>query len=72
MTYITVDVDADDVLREFDEDTIRDFLIKYGDLVITDTEAVREFLEKKDAYGLINFIHKIYNHQIGGLYAELV
>ena len=69
MAYITVDVDIDDVLKELDEYQIREYLIEYGDMIITDTTSVLDFLEKKDAYGLMNFIHRIYNHQIGEVHA---
>ena len=71
MTYITVDVDADDVLKEFDEYEIREYLIDYGDIVITDTTSIRGFLERKDAYGLLVFMHKLYEQQIGELYADV-
>jgi len=69
MTYITVDVDTDDVLRELDEYEIREYLIDYGDLIITDTTSILNFLEKKDAYGLMNFIYKTYEQQIGEVHA---
>jgi len=37
-------------------------------MVFTDYTIIKDFLEKKDAYGLMNFVHKTYNTQIGELY----
>lgn len=94
MTYITVDVDAnevlseldhqdvldfieysldsDEVLRRIDQDEIATFLIETeNNLVFTDSSIIKEFLEKKDAYGLMNFVHKTYNLQLGELYESI-
>ena len=73
MTYITVDVDTDEVLNELDEDDIISFLIDRGNIVFTDYTVIKGFLERKDTYALMEFVHKVYSNQIGEIrYAELV
>jgi hypothetical protein len=71
--YAVYNAEYDTILMKLDEDNIAQFLIDNGHIVFTDYTIIKDFLEKKDAYGLMNFVHKTYNAQIGELtYAELV
>ena len=72
LDFIEYSLDSTEVLRRIDQDEIATFLIETEDnLVFTDSSIIKEFLEKKDAYGLMNFIHKVYNQQIGELYESV-
>jgi len=68
ISYVIYNTDNEVLLREIDEDSIVDYLVSNGNLVFTDYTIIKDFLEKKDAYGLMNFVHKVYNTQMGELY----
>jgi hypothetical protein len=72
LDYMEYNIDEEDILRRLSEDNINQFLIDNGTFVLQDSNPIKDFLQKKDAYGLMNFIHKEYEEQIGAVYESVI